>query len=332
MANAEEKKPENKNAPVSKKPEATKSDKPQGSGKGLLIVLILLVVALAGGLVFMYLENQDLKNTTVTQVKTIETKGDEIDRHLADLESLNDEYGRVMAERDALGLNNDSIKSELSGLNAKIKALKSRSWKSEAERKKLELDIKKLTAQFTLKLTEKDEEIVRLTELSETLTQFKDSLVHEHSNMLAENATLADVVALASVLEVENLKITCINAKGKELDKDIYKSKVISKVKSAFNIGGNEVSELGIKEVFMLMKDPSGTVLFDINKGGGAFTKHDGNQDFFTQKLELDFKNEADYVTFTYELSEDEAFISGNYTIEIWESGYLIGTSKLAVK
>ena len=330
MSDSEEKKV-TKEAGAPKAAPESKSNE-SGGNKGILIVLILLVVALGGGLIFLYLENQELKNTTVTQEGKIQTQDGQIKDQMAELESVRDEYDRILKEREAMGLSNDSLMSELDGLNAKIRILKSRTATSEADKKKLEREIKALKAKHILNLTKKDEEIAMLRDLSDSLKTNIDSLVGERSNMLAENATLEDKVALASVLQADDLKVTVINSKEKELEKDEYKAKLVSKVKVAFKIGKNAVSPKGPKEMFMLLRDPAGTVLFDINKGGGAFTEADGNQEFYSQKAEVEFNNEAEHVTFLYEVDEEIVLVSGSYKIEIWESGYSIGTTTLVVK
>lgn len=327
-----EKTPAKPEKEMAKKPATAENTSSKGGGKGLTIVLLLLVLALGGGLIFMYMENQKLKEIGVAQTGTIEKQEDKIEDQFSELQELSDNYERVMAERDALGLANDSARAELDLLTSKIKALRSRAWKSEEEKKKLQRELDRVMAEYTLKLTEKDEEIARLTMLSDSLKTNIDTLLGEKANMLAENASLADKVALASVLEAEGLKVVTVNAKGKEFDKEIHKAKNIATVKLSFVVGANDVSPKEEKEVFMLLKDPAGTVLFDINRGGGAFTQVDGNQAFFSKKTRFEFNNENEMVTFEYELGEDETFIPGTYAIELFESGYKIGETALQVK
>ena len=85
------------------------------------------------------------------------------------------------------------------------------------------------------------------------------------------------------VLPFQNLQITIGNAKGKQKDDDIYKAKWIDMIKVEFNLDPNKVAILDSNEIFLVVKNTSGTTLYDETSGGGTY-EFEGNEIYYSVK------------------------------------------------
>ena len=70
-------------------------------------------------------------------------------------------------------------------------------------------------------------------------------------------------------------------------------------------------------------------VIFDVAKGSGTFLLG-GKEEFYTLAQELLFDNSKQKLSFLYDKGSDYA--SGNYTVDIYTDGYLMGSMQFAVK
>ena len=322
--------PEGKPAAKAKKP--TKKEEPQKSGgnKGLIIVLVILVLGLGALTGYLFNELSELQAKNQAQASTIEEKDSEIDNITADLEAQAAEYERLAAEYEALGESNEELLAQAEELRSQVDKWKgSANWNA-SKRKSLQKEMDKLRAQGQLDLIAKDEELAVLKQFADSLKASNDSLYVVQDEINAENASLSDLVRVASVLKAENFKITAINAKNKEYDKDEYKAKMIDKVRIKFNFASNKVAKRDSKEIILRIIEPSGTVLFDLSSGGGSFTNAEGKTDFYTDKQSVLYDNSHQELTFLY--NKGSLYDSGTYKVEIYGEGYLIGEGNFVVK
>ena len=75
--------------------------------------------------------------------------------------------------------------------------------------------------------------------------------------------------------------------------------------------------------------DENGQVIFDVARGSGTFILN-GKEEFFTSSQEILFDNTRQKLTYVYEKGSD--YPSGNYRVEIYSEGYLMGSSQFTVK
>ncbi len=181
----------------------------------------------------------------------------------------------------------------------------------------------------------KDEEIDKLKSVNKELFVENKSLkttqnkLGDSINQLSRHKEeLAAKVAIASQLKIENVAIKAVNSKGKERNSP-FKNRQLEKLKVEFNIAENKVAPIEGKKIIVRVVDENGQVIFDVAKGSGTFMLN-GKEEFYTAIQEILFDNTHQRLTFFYEKGTDYA--SGNYTIEVYADGYLMGKTQFVVK
>lgn len=292
----------------------------------ILIVIILVLLGVVGYLLY---SNSDKSTTIAQQEDKIEADSATINAKVKELEELNLALTRAKMEMDELGKSNDTLNQQLAQLNEYIKQVK-------AGNAKQINNLSSKLAEYKKLLEVKDKEIVSLRAKTDSLTTEVGTLNQQKSQMNDSIAALnsvktelAEKVAIASVLKAENIRVTAINKKDKELSKDEYKSKDIVKLKVMFNLGDNKVARKDNKQIHFRLIEPSGTVLYDAAAGGGFFNA-DGKDIPYTDKKSVKFDNTKQQVGFVYVKGSE--YKSGNYTVEIYGDGIKIGDTQFIVK
>ena len=232
-------------------------------------------------------------------------------------------------EMDELGKSNDTLNQQLEQLNEYIKQVKAGNAKQ----------VNNLTAklsEYKKLLDVKDQEISSLRAVADSLTTEVGTLTSDKmkmndsiSSLNTVKGELAQQVAIASILRADNIKVSAITKKDKELAKDEYKVKDISKLKIVFNLGDNKVARKDNKQIYFRLIEPSGAVLYDAATGGGFFNV-DGKDIPYTDKKSVKFDNSKQQVGFVYVKGSD--YKSGNYKVEIYGDNSKIGDSQFTVR
>jgi regulator of replication initiation timing len=293
-----------------------------------LVIIAILAVVIA---YLLYTQNQQ-SNTIETQEETIATQDQEITQKTQELDQLRLEYARVMEERTQLNLNNDSLVAQVAKLDKAIRELRRTGKLNDQKRK----DLEALVATLRTDLEAKDREIALLKEKVDSLGKENQNLQTEKQemgsqieNLRTTEKQLSDKVAIASKLKAENIALFAVNSKGKERDGNEHKSKNIEKVKLVFTLGQNDVAERNAKDILLKVTDPSGTVLYDLNSGGGIFT-FNGEKSFYTLREQIMFDNTNQKIELLY--TKGMQFIPGEHLFELFCEGHKIGETRMKVR
>ena len=302
----------------------------QGSNKGLVIVLGLLVLALGGLSGFLYTKVVSFEEKFIVSQEDSEDKEGEIEDLTDDLTLKIEKYKILMADYEGLGIENSEIQEQIAVLEQEVKTWKSRKWNSDAERKKAENDFKNRLAELQLDLKDKSEEIERLTLANEELASSRDSLIEVNGFHTEDISDLTQKVEIASILKTEDLIVSILTPKDKEIIKEEYKAKTIQRVRIKFNLADNKVAKKDLKSMVLQIVEPKGSVLFDIEQGGGSFHKSDGHNDFYTKKHLINFTNTHQAINFFYE--KGDLMEPGTYQVIVYAQGHEIGATSFIVK
>lgn len=311
------------------------SQEKKGASKGLLITSLILNAALIGVLIYIIMQLGD-KNDKITSMdqkiseleKSSTEKTKKLDAQESELEAILDRYKKIKAEREKLGEDNAELNEKIATIQSMVSKYKNAYFKSEKERKKYQDMVNSL-----------NQEVTNMEQQIQQLKYERDSLSSENSNLQEQNAQLneentynSDQLSIARVLKAEEIKVYAQNEKGKlaEDDENTFKAKRVSKVKITFRVAENNVALKDKKDAILRIIDPTGSVLFDLNKGGDSFTKANGSQDFYTTKVNFEFKNSRQQLAFLYESGRE--YTSGTYKVELFCEGHMIGKTAFKIK
>src|SRR5258706_1931126 len=311
---------------MSTTPESTFATEPEpvkSSNKtGIIIALLSIVVIVQS--VKIYLDYKD-KVEIKEQKANVE---EELASTMQRLTEIKTELDQKIVEIEKLG----GDVTELQKANAEVESQLKRNGVRSAKEIRV---LKDKVEGYEELLKIKDDEIDKLTSVNKVLfsenttLKTKQNKLGDSINQLSRSKEeLATKVALASQLKAENVTVKAIASKGKERESP-FKNRQLTKLKVEFNIAENKVAPIEGEKIMIRVVDENGQVIFDVARGSGTFMLN-GKEEFHTAVQELLFDNTHQKLTFFYEKGSDYA--SGNFTVEIYTDGYLMGRCQFSVK
>lgn len=169
-------------------------------------------------------------------------------------------------------------------------------------------------------------------EANEGLTQERAILVSEREQLTEANSQLSRKVTQASAIRVDNL--VAVGQKVRKSGTAVTRRSAnnVSQITVTFNTSVNEIAEPG-EEVFLvrLLNAAGVTQGADGSGAAGTFTnKATGEQIRYTMKDNLNYDRTENTLQLTW--APERAFDPGKYTVEVYNKGFLVGTTSLVLK
>ena len=279
--------------------------------RGYRVVIVLLAVILAGiSALYFNINRQQQRDYELLRV---------------DRDSIQSDLSHLITEYDSLKFTNDTIAAKLVEANEMMEQLKrERRWNY-------------------AKIKEYEKEVGTLRSVMRNYLKQIDSLNNLNKKLVAENVTYrkeistarlrADVaeekaselenrVRQGAVLRARDITMVALNARDN----------VVSRIKNAvtlrvdFAISSNELAAPGNRKVYMCSKSPDGYLL--TSESMPTF-EYQGMNVGYSAVREVDYQNEDVDVSIYYRGS---GFTEGQYTIEIYTDGNLIGSGSVSMR
>jgi predicted nuclease with TOPRIM domain len=169
--------------------------------------------------------------------------------------------------------------------------------------------------------TDMEEEKKRLTGMLEQLNNDMKGLEQNVKRLDEENKTLTEKINMASGFVASEIKFTPVTLKNsKELETS--DAKKTNKFIISFNVQNN-ISENNNAEVIIIVTQPDGQVLQNSVWDAGSFETHNEGRKNYTVKMRFEYqKGEPKHLLFTLDA---DSYQKGNYTLQIYHNGILIG-------
>lgn len=260
-------------------------------------------------------------NQALSDLESQKTSNEElnaiIDQQKADLEIQKNKISGLLANKGKLNkarVEIENLKAQVSGYVAQIEELKASNDMLAGENATLNEEKSMLNADLQNKVAEND-----------LLNEAKAQLVNE-------KAALTDKVNIASVIKMKNVKVEGMKIKNSGKATVTNRSKQVDKIKVCFTTLDNDVVAAGTERFFIRLINPLGETLAIEDMGSGIITnKATGEEIRFTQYEEVDYSNE-EANSCLYWQPTNLAFLAGDYTVEIYNKGYLAGMGSFNLK
>jgi hypothetical protein len=301
---------------------------PREKTKNAIIwVLSVAWVATMGYLIFSQKESTE----------TIHNRDVQISSLMGEKSSIQGSFDASLARLDSMNILNGDLKHELSDKNEEITKVKSeiriilnKKNASQAELNKA----KTLVASLNEKIAGMEQEISRLTLANENLTQEKNTLIAEKGKLTTDlNTTtsaknqLEHKVDVASTLNASSINIVPLNVKSSGKEVVSSKAKKVDKFLVSF-IVDNRIVQPGTTDVYVLVLGPDGKPV--TNGETGTFSTRENGDKQYTAKLPVELET-AKKKNVEFSFTSDN-FQQGNYTIQVYQNGYLIGEGTRSLK
>src|SRR5450432_677279 len=312
-------------------PKATiESQEPRKNLKNLFIGILAVALVCTGALLIVdknksgeTIQQQQTQIATVTDQKSDIQKS--FDASLARLDSMStlstNLQGKLTVSNKEIASAKNEIRSILNKKNATAAEL------SRA---------RNLIASLNDKITGMQQQIAQLTQDNTNLTQDKVTLTQEkevlNQNLTATTATkdsLVQKVDVASTLNASNIDITPIKVRNGGKEKVTTTAKRVDKLVISFDVS-NRIAVPGMTDVYVCVIGPDGKPVSTQALNSGTFTTREEGDKAFTTKLPVEIETaKKKNVQFSFAPGD---FQQGNYTIQIYQNGFLIGEGTRELK
>jgi archaellum component FlaF (FlaF/FlaG flagellin family) len=309
----------------------TPSSAPVTKGKNyknaIIGVLAAGLIAVSGYLVY---AKNDSSKTIQQQETTIAKVADE----KSDVQA---NFDASLARLDSMSTVNTSLEGKLTEKNNEIAKVKTeiRSILNKKNATAAELGrAKTLIASLNEKITSMEADIAQLKQDNQLLTndnvvlkQEKETLTKDLVATKEVKQTLEKKVDIASTLNASNIVITPINIKNNGKEKVSTTAKRVDKFVVSFDVD-NRIIQPGSTDVYVVVLGPDGKA---INTGAETFTTREEVAMAFTAKMPVDLET-AKKKNVEFAFVPGTNFMQGNYTVQIYQNGFLIGQGTRELK
>ena len=288
--------------------------KKNSNNKILIIVLTILLFLLIGYTFYQSRDHeeamklfQDEKEQIIANLTAMEEKYDvAISQNTTLSDSLMLEKERIIALKDSV--------SNLKRINSSIiRRYRSRIKKLEMVNERLLDQVDSLRMVSNVLIDEKDS----ISNQLQIQTTYNDTL-------RAKNEELAKKVEIGSVLTIKDVKVKAMKLRSNGKYTQTNKAQKTDAISLEFKIAENEIASPGERQIIVVIKDPKGSVI----NAKGVVSVEDGQEIKYTEETSVNFENaEIDVVLFVN--TKGVKFEKGEYEIDIYVEGRLVGVSKL---
>ena len=322
----------------------------QTSNQRLIAIATVVIIALLGinGYLFYNKINQDKlikqQNSELIDAENLQTQLEkEYYQALSDLEEMKGSNENLNAliesQKEELKNQKDRIsvllrsQKDLDQARSEIRRLREMTNQYIAEIESLKEENTALS-QTNLELQQTtqslSEEIATERAEKEELITARAQLVSEKADIEKEKAALSRKVNIASVVKVQNIEVNGYKVRnsGKESEKNRAKS--IDGLKICFQAMANDIIDAGKESFFVRLVNPLGETLAIEDLGSGVLNTASNEPVRYTQQHDMDYSNMQSNACVNWQ--PGTAFDAGEYQVEIYNKGYLAGTSAFALK
>ena len=282
--------------------------------KKVLIPLIVVLLALLGGVVWLFvsLEQQKQVNQDMQELAAL------------DKQEMENEYERFALQYSEMKtqINNDSIIAQLTQEQMKTQQLLEELKQVKASDAREIARLKKELATVRAVLRDYVMQIDSLNRLNESLKQENsrvNAVLQERNSQIAglsnEKASLSEKVAIAAQLDATNISLSLLNKR----DKPTKKLKDTKKMQVNFTITKNVTASNGNRTVYVRIQNPGGNTL----SGGGSFAYENRNLEYSMKKT-IEYTGEEVSVATFWNVSQ--MLEGGQYRVSIFADGNMIGS------
>ena len=282
--------------------------------KKVLIPLVVVILALIGGLAYLFksLEEQKQVNRDMQELAEL------------DKQEMENEYERFALQYSEMKtqINNDSIVEQLTQEQMKTQKLLEELKKVKADDAREITRLKKELATVREVLRSYIIQVDSLNRLNESLKQENsrvNAVLQERNSQIAglsnEKASLSEKVAIAAQLDATNISLSLLNKR----DKPTKKLKDTKKMQVNFTITKNVTASNGNRTVYVRILNPGGNTL----SGGGSFAYENRNLEYSMKKT-IEYTGEEVSVATFWNVSQ--MLEGGQYRVSIFADGNMIGS------
>ncbi|MBS1737683.1 MAG: hypothetical protein JSS98_13910 [Bacteroidetes bacterium] len=310
-------------------PVVTTNEKSKNLKNLIIGILAAGVLILAGFLVF----NNNSAN------KTLQDEQQQVAKATSEKSDIQTSFDASLARLDSMSTVNTNMNAQLAAKDEEIAKMKSeiRSILNKKNATASELArARTLIAKLNGQITDLQQQVAMLTSENDSLKVERTALIYDKQTLTRNldstnvvKTNLEKKVDVASTLNASNITITPVKVKHNGKEKLNTTAKRVDKLIVSFDVN-NRIIDPGTKDVYVVVVGPDGQPVTNTQNAGTFTTREDGDKSF-TAKLPVDLEtSKTKKVEFSF--APASHFQKGNYTIKIYQNGFLIGQGTRELK
>jgi predicted nuclease with TOPRIM domain len=190
------------------------------------------------------------------------------------------------------------------------------------------LELQEMVKNLQTEKQSMEEEKKRLNDIMVQLSGDVLNLQQSMKKLDEENKVLADKVQLASVFVASEIKLTPVTIKN-EKEQETTAAKKASKLVISFAVQNN-INQYTNADMYVIITQPDGRIIKNDDVWESAFMETYNDQKInYTRKVRFEYqKGEVKRILFSL---NPDTFQKGNYTLQLYHKGYMIGQTTKAL-
>ena len=285
--------------------------------KKVILPLVILLVILAGGVVYLFLSLNAEKMNSRQMQELAELDKKEMENEYRE---FSNQYSEMMTK-----INNDSIIAQLTQEQLRtqqlLKELQQTKSHDAAEITRLKelAQVRAVLREYVIQIDSLNRQNERLTAENARINSALEESARQNEALTSEKASLTEKVAIAAQLDATNIRFMPLNKKGKE-EKKVSKAK---QLRVDFSISRNVTAQSGMKTLYVRIITPTGSVL------SAGTIPYENKHIQYSIKKSIEYNGEATPVTMFWNIHEVHS--AGTYQVAIFCDGQMIGSKSFAV-
>jgi predicted nucleic acid-binding Zn-ribbon protein len=310
--------------------QSTTEKKPRDSKNLFIGLLAAALIILAGFFIYDHSNSSDKLKTQQTEVAKVTTEKS----------NIQSSFDASLARLDSMQTVNTETNDKLTASNEEIAKMKKeiRSILNKRNATSHELTkARNLIAQLNGKITDLESQIAMLTQQNDSLQQNvavltteKATLTRNLDSTIVVKQVLEKKVDVASTLNASNISITPVKIKNNGKEKVSTVAKRVDKLLVSFDVN-NRIIQPGTTDLYVVVIGPDGKPVTTSATGADTFVTREEGDKTFTAKLPVDLET-AKTKNVQFAFTPGDHFQQGNYKIQIYQNGFLIGEKTRELK
>ena len=281
--------------------------------KKIMYALIVVAVALAAALAYIWYEKSALVNEL-----TIDKE--ELTAQMIDLQN---DYASLSSDYDTINSQLDSSREEVSQLIERIKKTEATNRSKMRQYEKELGTLRSIMRSYIVQIDSLNTLNKKLTADAAAARREAAESKRRQEELSKEVASLSGQVAAGSVIKARGIRIEAYNASDKLTDRS---SRVV-RLMTSLSLVENDLAPKGPVRVYIRVKGPDGILL--TNSTQRTF-EVDGEPMICSASREVDYQGKE--VDMSIYLNDIPGFVKGIYTVEVYTEQALLGSAELMLR
>jgi outer membrane murein-binding lipoprotein Lpp len=293
------------------------------------LIYAAIIAALLGVNIYLFMSKNKVstqRDEAYSQLDTVST----------DRDNMRMEYDAALARLDMMVGKNAELDSLVSGKDSEIGRLKSQIQSILSNSRANASDLSRartLITQLNRKVKSYEERIAELEGENTRLSEYSQTITKERDSTVTTNIALAQKVRLGAVLHASNIRMIPLDLRRSgKVEKETGKAKKVDVLRVSFDIDENRIAENGIKDLYLRIMGPNGSLLSNAAYGSGVTSTFDGQTLNYTMAKQVSLTQGQPVSNISLDWRQESDYARGDYQIEIYNEGYKIGGGKVHLK